>query len=117
MRTLTPEQVVAEAAEWYDANYPGWWEKVDLGLLDMDEAQFCIAGQVIPSNLFSSGYHRLTEPTSDIAAPAVVHAACADVWGAHDRGVEMADAWWVPPLQELHDAWRDQIKRRFEEGL
>jgi hypothetical protein len=108
MRTLTPEQVVAEAADWYDTNYPGWWERVDLGLLNLWSAESCIAGQVLPG-----GWDALYD--LEIAAPSVVRLACMATRWSEDRGTQFtSDEDSTTPA--LHAAWTSEVKRRFDEG-
>lgn len=42
----TIQQRVKRGAEWLDANVPGWWTAVELGLLDLSAGCQCVIGQI-----------------------------------------------------------------------
>lgn len=44
MKTI--EQRVADGAAWLDEKYPQWFDKIDLGILDMGSCTRCVLGQV-----------------------------------------------------------------------
>lgn len=42
----TAAEAVANGAQLLDAKVPGWWRKIDLDSIQMDECQHCICGQL-----------------------------------------------------------------------
>lgn len=40
------EQRVADGAAWLDEKYPGWFDKIDLAILDLGSCTQCVLGQV-----------------------------------------------------------------------
>lgn len=46
MNMMTIEERVQAGAAWLDERYPGWFQVIDLGTLDISRCDLCVLGQV-----------------------------------------------------------------------
>lgn len=46
MATSTIEQRVADGADFLDRYFTGWWERIDLEALNIDDCDLCVLGQL-----------------------------------------------------------------------
>jgi len=100
---MTPESAhgrVSIAAKELDRTVPGWFNKIDIGMLDLSESNHCIIGQLVKS----SGKSEATG-----FWPAWIHEVDLDFQGKVLRAILSSDEKNYPILQ---DAWVSAIADR-----
>jgi len=88
----------AAGAAYFDALQPGWFEDVNLDILDMSQADACVSGQVFGVEI----YRWLDRHPADVAFGLVL----AEGENDHDA----RDEGYGP----LTEAWREQIEQRIQ---
>jgi len=46
MNPTSAAEAVANGAQWLDEQHPGWWRKLDLETLDLEDCANCVCGQL-----------------------------------------------------------------------
>lgn len=95
---------VAKGAAFLDERTPGWWQRIDLSSLDMDDADQCVFGQVC------GPYHESAIEIfgNNWGAPAA--------HGFNAEGGERTYAEWAFEIAELDAEWRRAIAARTAES-
>ena len=97
MATMT-ERVAAGAA-WLDENQPGWWQRIDLGELNLASSCRCVLGQLAPPEI--------TEDDRGTWTAILYHFALLDSDIRLGFNVSPGDSW-----DDLTDEWAGLIERR-----
>lgn len=74
MPELTIAERVAAGAEWLDANYPGWADRVDIVLLDIRDCEDCVLGQLAGNYWHAPLFSDIAATADDVPDGAPWHA-------------------------------------------
>lgn len=107
--TNSSAERVARGAAWLDERFPGWERKIDLGILDISDAECCVCAQVIPKELVEAVVAEAAHRGRFFSYPSG-YTAVATANG----GTNLARHGFV--FSQDQDAWVALIKERFASG-
>lgn len=90
---------VARGAAWLDVKHPGWFEKIDVGKLDLEYCTTCVLGQLYKNFNAIQAYLDATEPELKM----------------NRNGFSLpSKAWSTKNWSALSECWREAIAQRLE---
>lgn len=107
------EQRVARGMAWLDANVVGWERSIDLATLDMRDGCNCVLGQTLRDLAKADEPWHWRGREVDAYGWARRKWVWLDVFGFGFSQVDPLPLAW----NELEEAWRVAIKRRFDTGV
>lgn len=107
----TIEIRVARGAKWLDVKYPGWWQVIDLGTLELSSCNRCVLGQVY-SKVIPEGERSqlLAQVLGTMARPERLEAmgemAEGTRWGGYNVLRAKHDLWEFAPKLGFSIDWQ-----------